>query len=204
MMKPDLSEPEQAENFYKLAGRPDEAAGYTRPEDAKIDENVESELRDVLFEAGVSDAQFQKIINRFSAAEMERQETMQSVNDAAMSDLKAKWGLTIDERINAAQQINEEFYPGRPFSEVSPKEIESLYAIYQSTTGKGPTVALQEGSSQGMTPAEAEERADEIMRRIHDPKSNLSHEEKMKLQKKRMDMLVKYAGREGTIDSLRH
>jgi hypothetical protein len=203
MIKPDFSNPEQSDEYYKLAGRPDESTGYTRSEDIKIDEDVENELREVLFKAGLTDSQFKKVIGQFSAAEAQRVELEQTARQEAESGLKSKWGMTVDERIAAAKNINDEFYPGRDFGSVTPKEIESLYAIHESTTGKGPQAATQEGSVGGMTPAEAKEQMAEIMSRVHDPKNNLSHGEKMALIQKRMDMGIKYLGMEGSIDPLR-
>jgi hypothetical protein len=204
MLKPDFADPEQSAEYFKMAGRPEDSTGYTRPESATIDQEVENELRTVLFDAGLSDNQFQKVLNKFSESEVQRQEMVAAQKETAQGELKNKWGMTVDERVASAKAINEEFYPGRDFATVSPKEIESLYAIHVSTTGKGPQAATQEGSTMGMTPDEAKERMAEIMTRIHDPKSNLSHAEKMGLIQKRMDMGVKYLGMEGSIDPLRH
>jgi hypothetical protein len=72
-------------------------------------------------------------------------------------------------------------------------------------TGKGPQAANQQGQipSDAMTPEEAKTQAEEIMTRLHDPDNGLTREETMSLVNKRINLLVKYAGYEGSLDSLR-
>jgi hypothetical protein len=203
MVKPDLSEPEQSEAFYKTIGRPDDPAGYTKPENVKLDTEVENELRNVLHAAGLSDAQFQKVLGAFSEREAQRQELVKASMEEATGDLKGKWGVTFEDRVNAAQKINEEFYPGRDFASVSPAEIESLYRVHESMTGKAAPAAQQESAPSGMTPQEAKERAEEIMRKVHDRSSNLSHDERMTLINKRMRILQEAGVVGGSLDDLR-
>ncbi len=203
MMKPDLSERDQSEEFFTTLGKPLAPDEYTRPEDVKLDENVEAELRQVLHEANLTDAQFQKVIQQFSERESQRQEQMSLAQEESMGELKGKWGVTYEDRINAAQRMNEQFYPGRDFAEVSPKEMEALYNIHVAHTGKAAPAAHQQQANEGMTPQEAQEQADEIMRKVHDPKSNLSHEEKMRLINKRIDLLTRYAGFSRDVNDLR-
>lgn len=192
MLKPNLDEPEQADEFFRMAGRPDEATKYTKPEGVSIDESVENELRNVLFEAGLTDRQYQKVIKRFGEAESQRVEMETNQREEQQAELKSKWGMVVEERIDAARKINEEYYPGRDFASVSPKEIESLYAIHTSMTGKGPQVALQEANTGGMTPEEAMERGEEMMRKAHDRTNDLTDQERSDLVRKRIKLLQKF------------
>lgn len=204
MLKPDFAEGEQAQAFYRTLGRPEKPEGYQRPEGVDLNPDVEAELRQVLFDIGVSDKQFQKAMQAFAQREAQAKEAQASQIDQDTQALKGKWGVTFAERLKAAERINEQFYPGREFGRLTPHEIEALYNVHVSLTGKGPQAATQGGGEQqGMTPAEAKERAEEIMKRVHDPKSNLTHQEKLALINKRIDLLAKYAGYEKSIDSLR-
>jgi hypothetical protein len=195
MYKPDLADTEQAEAFYRTFGRPEAPDKYSRPEDVKLNEDVEAELRKVFFDVGMTDAQFKKAMQAFSQQEQATLERRNEAIDEYTRELKGKWGVTFEDRVKAAEKINAEFYPGRDFGSISPKEIEALYKVHESLTGKGPQAATQGGQqSVGMTPGEAKEQAEEIMRKVHDPKSNLSHAEKLKLIEKRIKLLTEYAG----------
>lgn len=193
MLKPDFSEKEQAEEFWKLAGKPEDEKGYGLPEDAKIPEPVADGLRKMAFESNLTKAQWQKFVDLFNSGETQRQENARTELETARNQLKDEWGMAFPERVEAARKINDEFYPGRDFESVSPKELKSLYSVYEATTGKGAQAATQPGGEKPMmTPAEAEEQAAEIMRRIHDTKNELSHEEKMRLINKRIKLLQTY------------
>jgi hypothetical protein len=92
-----------------------------------------------------------------------RAEKTTMLNAEAVADdlngLKGKWGLTTDDRISAAQRINEEFFPGRPFERLGSKEIEGLYTMSKAVTGKGAQAATHGDQQQSkLTPAEIDEQ----------------------------------------------
>ena len=192
MVKPDFSDPTQSEDFYRTLGKPEENSKYENPEGFNLDTEVEGQLRDVLYGANLTNAQYQEVVSKLSSMQDQTVENNQLVQDQAMKGLSGKWGATTESRMQAAQKINEEFYPGRNFDGLTPNEIESLYSIHTSVTGTGPQAPGQPSPPAGMTPHEAEEQAAEIMRRVHDPKSELDHGEKMRLINKRVDILKKF------------
>lgn len=193
MVKPDFSEPEQATEFYNLFGKPGDATQYTMPEGSKLAPDIESELREMAFTSNLNQEQFQKMVGEMDNRNNELVENTTAQYDEAMSSLKGKWGMTFEERMTAAKKMNEQFYPGRDFDNLAAGEREALYSISESLTGKGPQVATQgDGQVMAMTPGEAREQADEIMRRVHDPKSDLGQPEKMALINKRIKLLQTY------------
>ena len=192
MLKPDFSDPTQSEEFYRTLGKPEEFSKYENPEGFNLDTEVEGQLRDVLYGANLTNAQYQEVVSKLSSMQDQTVENNQLVKDQAMKGLSGKWGATTDSRMMAAQKINEEFYPGRSFDGLTPNEIESLYSIHTSVTGTGPQAPGQPSPPAGMTPYEAEEQAAEIMRRVHDPKSELDHGEKMRLINKTIELKRKY------------
>lgn len=190
MMKPDFSEPEQASEFYNLFGKPGEAAQYQLPEGTDLDPTVESEIRELAYDANMNQEQFQKMIGGMSDRNKQLKENMQTQSNDDMKSLKGEWGMAFDDRTSAAKDMNERFYPGRPFDGLIAGELKALYSMSESMTGKGPQAATQIEAQVGrITPAEAMEQADEIMRRIHDPKSTMEHSEKMALINKRIKLL---------------
>jgi hypothetical protein len=189
MLKPDFSDPDQSADFFRTLGKPEEVSKYDNPEGTQLNPDVETQLREVLFEANLTNAQYQHVVKRFSEMEAQTAENNQSVFDGDMQELAGKWGTTQDSRMAAARKMNEQFYPGRPFDQLRAKDIESLYNISVSMTGQGPQVHDQPDDQGRITPDEARTQADEIMRKVHDPDSNLSHSEKMNLIYKRIKLL---------------
>jgi len=192
MLKPDFSEPDQSADFFRTLGKPEEFSKYENPEGTQLNAEVEAQLREVLFEANLTDAQYKKVVKRFSDMDSQTAENNQSMFDSSLNDLKGKWGTTFEERTNAAKKMNDEFYPGRDFDNLNSTERESLFNISVSMTGKGAQAGMMPPEPTGMTPAEAREQANEIMRKIHDPASNLDHTEKMRLINKRADIMRKH------------
>ena len=190
MMKPDFANSEQSREFFRTIGLPSESAKYENPEDMNLDESVEAEMRSLLYDAQIPQAAYAKIMSAFSDRQKQTVEMNTELQDSDMGELKGKWGMALDERMNAAKKMNEEFYPGRDFDNLNRGELEALYTISTSMTGKGAQAAADQGGiPTKMTPDEAISQAAEIMKRIHDPKSDLSRDEKMTLQMKRIKML---------------
>ena len=192
MLKPDFSEPEQNDEFWKTLGKPDEIDKYEMPEGNALPEEVTAEMRQIAFEADMTKAQFKKWADGMSTRHTEATGKATEAMEAQMAELKTEWGMTTDERLNAAKAVNEQFYPGRDFEALTPAEKKGLYDIHVSMTGKGPQGPAQPNPQAGMTPQEARDQADEIMRRLHDPKTELSHSEKMALIDKRIKILQKF------------
>lgn len=193
MMKPDFSEKEQATEFYSLFGKPSDATQYQLPEGAKLTVDVESEIREIAFNANLNQEQFGTLASEMDSRNQQLMEGITTKTGEAMEGLKGEWGMTFDDRTKAAQKMNEQFYPGRDFANITPAERKALFAISESMTGKpSPLAGSGEGQPMAITPTEARERADEIMRRVHDPKSELTQPEKMALINKRIHLLQTY------------
>lgn len=206
MFKPDFSEQEQSQEFFRTIGLPEEFSKYENPEDMKLPADVEAEMRELLYQAKVPQAGYEKIMSAFS----DRQNQANTMNEELFTNdqnsLKEKWGMATQDRLAAAKQANDEFYPGRDFDQLSAKERESLYNISSAMTGKGAQVATQEGGTpkDALTPEEANRRAEELMTRARKNKDNeLTREEVMALMKEGMDLKEKYAGYEQSLDSMR-
>jgi hypothetical protein len=192
MHKPDFSNPEQSNEFYRSLGKPEEISGYTLPEGIQLPAEVVTEVNQMAFDNNLTDAQTQGIMKHMASMSDQTVENNQNTRIEDMEELAGKWGVTLDARMAAAKKMNDEFYPGRDFDSLGSGELQALHNIHTSVTGKGAQAPGQPGTPAGMTPQEAEDQAAEIMRRIHDPKSDLNHSEKMALQMKRIKMLETY------------
>lgn len=203
IMKPDLGEAEQSEEFYRTMGKPEEFSKYENPEDKELNPEVEAELREVLFNADLTNAQYKKVMAAFADRQKQADEMNAELREGDINSLKGKWGMVTEERMAAAKKINDQFFPNRDFDKLTMGEVEGLFDVSKSFTGKGPQAATQISTeSEGMTPQEAERRGEEIMKRIMTD-TDMNMDEKHKLMEKRLKILTEFGGYNDSIDSMR-
>ena len=201
MLKPEMENPEQSKEFFRTLGMPEEPDGYQNPEDLSLNADVENELRTVLHEAGVTNAQYQNIMAAFAQRETETRENFDNMRKQQEEELKGKWGQTFDERTEFAKKINEQFYPGRDFDSLTTADIEGLYQVHKAVNGQKPQGATQPATpSDKLPPAEAMRRANEIM---NNPEYwDQANPNQQALVQKRLEYL-KMAGMSDSLDDLR-
>lgn len=206
MLKPNFEEKEQSRDFFRTIGLPEDFSKYENPEGAKLPEDVEAELRELLYEANIPQSGYEKMIKAFSDRQAQADAMNTELQETDQSGLKAEWGQAYDDREKAARKANDEFYPGRDFDKLTATERKSLYTISKAMTGKAAPAAGDAGGipADAMTPQEAINRADELMDRARkNPGGELSREQILELMNQGMALKVKYAGREGSLDSLK-
>lgn len=168
-MAPELTVKPNGDNtaeFYKVMGRPDDAAGYEAPQEMPYDigKDVEGQLRDVALKMNLTKDQFKVLLTEMGGM---RKATMDGVEQARKADqdaLKAEWGAAYDERVAAAKKVNEELFPKVDFNRLPSQEIKARYEIHSRLNDGKATVAGQQGAqSARLTPEEAQRRAQEIM-----------------------------------------
>jgi hypothetical protein len=176
-----------------MLGKPEEAGEYPMPEGAPLPDDVQKEMREIAFEANMTKEQFQNWAKGMETRHNATVESLMEQNDNAWKELNGKWGTATEERKVAARKMAEEFGNGIDLDGLTAQQTEMFYSIYEGMTGKGPQAAVQPAEPMGgMTVEEVREQAAEIMRKVHDPESGLSHDEKKKLIEKRTEMLVKH------------
>lgn len=165
MIKPDFTNPEQSEEFFTTLGVPDDFSKYQNPEGVELPQETEAELRQVLHQARLTPAQYAKVVDQLSAMNKQAMENYSSSKQAEMTELAGKWGNALNQRMEAAKKVNAEFFGDRPFENLSAREIEGLFAIHKSVTSESMQAANQPASQTLiLSPAEAEEQAQEILR----------------------------------------
>ena len=140
----------------------------------------------------MTERQFQDLFKGMAEMNSAATENMTALTESQWTELKGKWGTALDARKQAAEAMYKEVYPSADATTMTASDVEAFYAIHERMTGKGPQAPLQPITEGGMTPQEARDQAAEIMRKVHDPKSDLSHSEKMQLVKKRIKLLQKH------------
>ena len=206
MLKPNFEEKEQSRDFFRTIGLPEDFSKYENPEGMDLAEDVEAELRELLYGAQIPQSGYEKVMKAFSDRQSQATTMNTELQETDQSGLKAEWGQAYGDREKAAQKANEEFYPGRDFDKLTAAERKSLYTISKAMTGKAAPAAGDAGGipDDAMTPQEAVNRANEMMTRARkNPDGALSREEILDLMKQGMALKVKYAGRDGELDSLR-
>ena len=187
MPKPDFSQEDQAETFYRSIGKPEEQDKYDVPEGVNLPPEVIDEMRTIGFQANMTKAQFKKWTEELNTRNAATLESQQGEFSTQINELKGKWGMAFDERSAAASKINSELnlYPGKDAANLTATEIEALYNVHASLTGKGPQVATQEpNQSPRLTVGEVEARANEWHRKIMLNEENRSPSENNKEMQK--------------------
>ena len=155
---------ENLEEFYKTAGRPDEATGYQNPEKLpEIGEELETQLRDIALSSNMTQDQYGSYITTMADMQVETKKINKTMTDEAMAGLKGDWGMAFDERLAAAEKINGELYPDTQFESLSPTEIKGRYETSERLVGKPQAPGQPDTQTQTLTPMEAKRRANEIM-----------------------------------------
>lgn len=192
MRKPDFTEPEQAEEFWRTLGKPESGEKYEVPEGVEFPDEVLGKMRQFAFESNQTPDQFKVWVKNMYDDHTSTQESMKGQADEALHGLKQKWGMMFEDRIRAAEKVNEQFFK-KEVGTLTPSDMEALYEISAAMTGKPAPAAHQEGGqSTGMTPGEARDRIEEINRKVFDPESKLDPMEKKRLINKTIDLRRKY------------
>lgn len=108
MLKPDMANTEQATQFYKSLGRPDEESGYEyAPAEDGYNGQEESValFRKLAHANGITKAQFNNIMSTVVAQEAQQVAASKANTAAEVNGLKTKWGDAYDQNMLQATQV---------------------------------------------------------------------------------------------------
>lgn len=197
MRTPDLDDPEQAEALYKQLGRPEDKDGYQLPEieGLEIMEDRVGLLKDAAFEAGISNKQFEKVLNKVLQADAQQMGQAKEAQKAGMDALAKEWAGAFDtnkgKAVAAAKALdapvglvqaledgsaNPEFY----------KHYATLHGKFNAGEGDGSLLDAGGTQPERVTRHEIEERFNEITDRmlgmnINDPQYKILFDRRLKL-----------------------
>ena len=176
VQKPDSENPESINNFWKMAGRPDEVAGYEIPEsitslegDAKPSEERMTALAGIAHEANLTKDQFKTVMEKVTELDTLATTAQAEAHAEAWKGLEKEWGSTMDERVNTAMAIAkatkapEFMQEAIQKKEVSPEFVKWMFALSESFKGEGVNMDMGGQTDGKMTPIEAKEKIAEIM-----------------------------------------
>lgn len=100
MLKPDLNEPAQAEEFYKMLGRPEKAEDYQYqpPEGGDQPENLKA-FAEIAFKNGLNQQQFQTMVSEILGQEQQLAEASSEEHKEEIRQLYNQWGMKYDENV---------------------------------------------------------------------------------------------------------
>lgn len=105
MIKPDLTQDEQADQFYRQLGKPESPDGYKVPEfdgDIKVNEDFIKVAREKAHKYNLTEAQFQKYVNDSVTESLAQQDAGYREWEDGMKGLRQEWGSAFDQNINEA------------------------------------------------------------------------------------------------------
>ena len=168
---PDYDNPEVLTEVRRRMGMPEEASGYVAPE-FEVPEGVELNLndqelsfyRDMAHKEGLTQSQFNALMDATLGQSIQQTVEHQDLFNREMDTLKKEWGAAFDQKSAEAEKIREEFFPHVP-KEMNAASIASMAAIAAQfgVEGHSLTETADKVRSSAMTPAEARQRAHEIM-----------------------------------------
>jgi len=103
MAVPEYDDTDGLNAAYKALGLPEDASGYTRPEDWQgVDDERYGFLSAKAHEAGLSKKQFEALANSIAAADNEVFAAQKHEQSGAIEQLKGEWGNAYDQKVNRA------------------------------------------------------------------------------------------------------
>ena len=174
--KPDLDNPEQADQFFKSIGRPDKPEEYPveLPEHFQFDVGLIEVIKGAAHQSGCTSKQFKDLSNAYVQYELEVFNKSLTEGDKT---LRQVWGADYDNRLNSAKAATTAYaakFPDAVKALVSspagsnPALIAMLSDLGFSMHEKG-QVGVSGGVQRGMTPEMAEEKIEEILANPNHP-----------------------------------
>ena len=174
MVKPDK---DHMDEFYKTLGRPDKAEQYAMPEmktpdDEPVDLSDMDGFREVAYNAGLTETQFQQVVTETTKANIANSQASMGEWGKEIQALRAEWGNAYGDRYRAASDIA--IRTGAPAEVtdlmrsgyISPDTIRWLYNLSKQFGSEGGQLAIQDGGGQtqtGLSPDEARAQLSEMM-----------------------------------------
>lgn len=175
MLRPDFDNQDQSRDFYRTLGMPSEAAGYEMPQLNDLPDGMNSNnekmefFRGIAHEAGLTKGQFAKVITKVLENDLASATTQLDEHKVAMEALTNEWGMATKERMAAALDIAKK--TKAPDSLIKALEnnqlpvnlVKWIHSLSVSIGSESNQLSTADDSMSGrMTPAEAQEKIDEI------------------------------------------
>jgi hypothetical protein len=167
----DLS-PEQLNEFYVKTGRPENAEGYNFELGDTADPDMVNWFKNAAFEAGLTEANAQKIMDSYNEKALAYQSEFNAVQELeaaeSIKELKNDFGLAYDQKVESARRAVTEF-GGQELKDVLDQTglgnnptIVKAFAQVGEYLSEDKLVKPEQKTSGVMTPEEAKLRINEL------------------------------------------
>ena len=190
MLKPDFEhDGEQSAEFWRSLGAPENGAGYEMPEvqlndneDFEVDNDRIDVMREAAAKVGVTKHQFKSVMDAVLKHDIENQRSIGGQQNESMRTLHQEWGMAFEQNYAAALQVARA--TGAPDvlidaiknAQAGPETLKWLYAVGKNMGKEGQNILNQgDGTTTRLTPAEAQQKIDEIMNNKNHPYWDASH-----------------------------
>jgi hypothetical protein len=172
---------------WDTLGRPKDGTGYKieRPKDVTIplDEGSEKAFRDMAHKAGLTQRQMQSIFGdymQFAQKSMNTLEEMSaSLRDQSIAELKKDWGREYDANLKRVQETAPRIFNEAEIESLKKKGLADdpsfIRAVHKMAVAMGEDKIDGKPVGQGLTPADAQRKANEIIGDTKGPYWNGSH-----------------------------
>lgn len=173
MNVPDTEDTEAMAGIYKALGLPEDATGYSRPENwsGMTDERF-GFLAGEAHKAGMSKSQFETMAKSLSEADNAQTEQYEADHQAGIDTLKGEWGNAYTQKVsraaNIAKQLDAPEGLQNAISEgtVDATTLRWLDGISKKFGGEGQSLVAEEGGVTQNTPTELRERVGELTKKM--------------------------------------
>jgi len=191
--KPNLEDDASFQDFYKSLGMPEDRDGYALPEDVQIDISNDIDwLRDMAHESGLSNKQFQTLVNGMVQNHIKNIDSQEADLNASQSALRNEWGFAFDERnqavknfaemTGAPEQLMEAINTGKLSGDV----VKWMHGVVKQVSGEGKPLPDMHNAQPALDPYEMEAKANDMYQRMmnlptHSPEYQRLMEQRVQL-----------------------
>lgn len=178
---PDYSDPEATAQMRRDMGMPEKSESYIPPEfeipeGVPFDESAYEVFKTAAHDAGLTQDQYKSIVGTAMEANiLKATEATTQFNDS-MGVLKKEWGAGFDEKSAEAEKVRSEFFDFIPADGMNAESLRAMSKIAAQFGAENPslTATADQVRRGSLTPAEAKQRAAEIMGNRAGPYWNVS------------------------------
>lgn len=177
MRKSSLESPESRTKMFKALGMPGEAIDYQPPEglpEGALTDELLGEYRAAAFKNNMTKEQFSGFLQDVIAPGHQRAVEANNERVDGIKQLQVEMGVAWGPRSSRILRVMEEngFSPGLQDAvkngNLSAEDWRAFDKMGEALGHEGSQIINQQGGSEALTPAEARERADEILNRLDD------------------------------------
>ena len=190
MAVPDPDSEDYTDVLRKL-GMPEAADKYKAPEDCPIEGDELGQLMANAFEAGLTQKQFQTLINKQAGEIRAAQEQFEAEQVEQYAALKGEWGEAYDDRMDTVGRFLETAPESLRDMPLDAETTRWLYDLADSFNEGNQQVRQADGGDATLTPGEAIEQANEILVRLKGMRQADNPQLYQRLMHKRIDLLRK-------------